>query len=292
MRHLQPLRSDDGVLFDDFVERSFSYNPIGETYSEPWVGIFHHPPNMPYFTSPAQRHENIFELPIWQESVRHLRLAIALSRYSEQSLAARLSVPTAVVYHPTGSPGLTWSPAAYLANTDKELLQIGWYLRNTRAIHQLPQLEGHRKVRLLVKAHWISGYDERVRTHWELSGKRKEIGFVVDRPYVGHEQYDELLSRNIVFMEVFDASANNVVVECIARNTPLIVNRHPAVVEYLTEDYPLFFDDLADVPQLLDDESILAAHRYLLALDKSCFSGAYFRESIRRLVGSLVSPVN
>ena len=51
-------------------------------------------------------------------------------------------------------------------------------------------------------------------------------------------RYDCLLPENVMAIELFDASANNVVVECIARNTPIIVNRHPAVVEYLTADYP------------------------------------------------------
>ena len=109
-----------------------------------------------------------------------------------------------------------------------------------------------------------------------------------DREYVAEDRYDELLSRNVVITEAFDASANNVVIECLARNTPLIVNRHPAIVEYLSADYPLFFDDIDEVPGLLRRARVLAAHRFLKALDKTRLSGDCFRESIRRALLSVL----
>ena len=58
------------------------------------------------------------------------------------------------------------------------------------------------------------------------------------------EEYDDLLSKNIIFIDLYDASANTVVVECIARKTPLLVTRLDAVIEYLGKDYPLYFDNL------------------------------------------------
>ena len=279
---LTPLLSPDGILFDDFVERSFSYDPIRRPYRQPWVGIFHHPPNMPYFTGRGERHVNMFDLPIWQESAKHLRLAIALSRYSEEGLKKLLSVPTTTVYHPTETPRRKWSEKAYLDNPEKELLQIGWYLRNTRAIHQVPALLDHRKVRLRINGQWINGCEQRVRRHWEACQQRREFGLVEERSYVPDDRYDELLSRNVVLTEVFDASANNVVIECLARNTPLIVNRHPALEEYLTTGYPLFFDDINEVPGLLHTDQVLAGHRYLRELDKTPLRGDSFRESIRQ----------
>ena len=63
--------------------------------------------------------------------------------------------------------------------------------------------------------------------------------------------------------EVLAASANNVVLECIARATPILINRHPAVVEYLGLNYPLFYDDPNEIPRLLDDKKIHEAHHYL-----------------------------
>jgi polysaccharide pyruvyl transferase WcaK-like protein len=59
---------------------------------------------------------------------------------------------------------------------------------------------------------------------------------------ISNKEYDELLSQNIVFIHLVDASTVNTVLECIARNTPIIVNKHPATIELLGSDYPLFFN--------------------------------------------------
>ncbi len=76
----------------------------------------------------------------------------------------------------------------------------------------------------------------------------------------------------IVFLDLKDASVNNTVLECIARSTPLIVNRHPAVEEYLGVDYPLFYESLDQVEELSKDISVLKAMDYLNNMDKSFLS--------------------
>ena len=58
-----------------------------------------------------------------------------------------------------------------------------------------------------------------------------------------NQKYDELLCENIVFINLVDASTVNTIIECIIRNTPIIVNRHPAAVELLGQNYPLFFEN-------------------------------------------------
>ena len=47
--------------------------------------------------------------------------------------------------------------------------------------------------------------------------------------WVDNQRYDKLLSRNLVFLDLYAASASNVVIECMRRNTPLLVNPLPAV---------------------------------------------------------------
>ena len=88
---------------------------------------------------------------------------------------------------------------------------------------------------------------------------------------------------NVVFLELLDASANNAVVECIVRNTPVVVNRHPAVEEYLGRDYPLFYDRFHQAAELLTDEQIVAAHRYLKSMDKARFQGENFARDVARI---------
>lgn len=87
--------------------------------------------------------------------------------------------------------------------------------------------------------------------------------------------YDKLLSENVVFLNLIDASACNTVVECIVRNTPLIVNRLPALEEVLGEDYPGFYetgDMFTPAALMLNEESISKVHEYLKHMDKERFT--------------------
>lgn len=98
-----------------------------------------------------------------------------------------------------------------------------------------------------------------------------------------NDEYDALLSENIVFINLVDASAINTVIECIIRNTPILVNRHPAVVELLGENYPLYYGNLDGknshyfemntqvVNLLVNTKNIKKAHKYLTKMDKSRF---------------------
>lgn len=66
-----------------------------------------------------------------------------------------------------------------------------------------------------------------------------------------NESYDELISKNIVFLDLFDSSANNIIMECISRNTPILVKKLPAIVEYLGEEYPFYFNTLEEAEEKL-----------------------------------------
>jgi hypothetical protein len=94
--------------------------------------------------------------------------------------------------------------------------------------------------------------------------------------------YDEYLSRNVVFLDLYDSSANNALVECVVRHTPLVVTRNAATEEYLGKEYPLFFESLEEAESLIETpEKILSAHRYLRSSGMAeRFSGPSFRQSM------------
>jgi hypothetical protein len=64
----------------------------------------------------------------------------------------------------------------------------------------------------------------------------------------------------------------NTVLECLVRNTPLVINRHPAVEEILGKGYPGFYDgadNLVGAMALLSDiKQISRMHTYIKGLDK------------------------
>jgi hypothetical protein len=99
--------------------------------------------------------------------------------------------------------------------------------------------------------------------------------------HLTNDEYDELLSSNIGFMNLYDASASNGVIECMARNTPLLINPLPPVVEYLGKNYPLYYQTMREAADKLSDPELLKkGYYYLKNLDKKILSMNYFLEQI------------
>lgn len=284
LQSIQHLFTDEGVIFDDFVERTFLYgrewhNDI--VYTEPWIGVVHHAPDIPTWYLGNLQLWGMIESSRWQDSLPQLKMLVAMSPQLQEWLQMRYpDIPVALIKHPTGRPAIYWTPERFAQNTDKLLLQVGWFCRNTAAIYQVPIEQPYwlRKTHLRQTVVWI-GYTEQLCQNNFRSAKYNRGLTRVLEP-TNNADYDILLSRNVVFMEVIAAAANNTVVECIARNTPIVLNRHPGPLYYLGEEYPLFYDDIAQVPELVTHETILRAHKYLKNMDKTWIRGACFADDL------------
>lgn len=100
-----------------------------------------------------------------------------------------------------------------------------------------------------------------------------------------NDAYDRLLSKNIVFLNLIDASACNTVMECLMRHTPLLVNRHPAVVEILGLNYPGYYENLQHAAEMLADRNaILAMHVHMAEQDKTPFTMETFVQELQKVV--------
>lgn len=121
---------------------------------------------------------------------------------------------------------------------------------------------------------------------------KKTVDSVSTIYYAENESYDELLSQNIVFINLIDASAVNTLIECIVRSTPIIVNYHPAVKELLGENYPLYYyPDISvqyQIESLLSKSNIIwQAHEYMKYLNKSLFDIRYFTTKLISIINEL-----
>lgn len=94
--------------------------------------------------------------------------------------------------------------------------------------------------------------------------------------------YDHLLSQNIVFLNLTDCSASNTVIECIVRNTPILINPLPAVVEVLGKSYPFYYRTMEEACEKSNDLTLIKlTHYYLRSMSKERFTGTYFLRSIQ-----------
>jgi hypothetical protein len=77
----------------------------------------------------------------------------------------------------------------------------------------------------------------------------------------------------------------------MARNTPIIINKHPAVVELLGENYPLYYQSdnyfmmNQEINELLaNPKNILNAYKYLRKIDKKIIDIQTFGDEFISLI--------
>ena len=247
---------------------------------EPFVAVFHNPPNMPDWFDFDNSPQTIFTRPQFQQSMENCAGVYVFSDYLRRWLLDHMGFPCpiSVIHHPTAPCDVRWSVARYLSVARKPLVQIGYWLRKMSSVYRV-DAPGFDKI-------WLYGGKHAFDCmHSEMLREpcAEVVTEQVDVLRLPDAQYDELLARCVALLDLYDSSCNNGVIECVARHTPLLVNNIPAVVEYLGEDYPLYFNDLEEAARKLRrSDLIVAAHEHMKRLDESgAFSGRAFVEEVR-----------
>lgn len=283
---LKQLHNPKGVLFDGFIEQNFGWyrrESVAKAiipYTTPWAGVFHNPPNMPQFFDYTASPQTVLSSVFMRESLPFCKGAFVFSGCLGEWLSERVDCPVSVLKHPTEVPKLAFSWQRYKSCKDKKVVQVGFWLRKMRAIKHL-DADGFKKIWIVPHEYARKIYEREARAIDVLDGKGRECnGDYEEWENLGAQEYDKLLAESVVFMELYDSSVNNTIIECIVRNTPVLVNPLPAVIEYLGDDYPFYFDDLTEAARKLQNESLIKrAHEYLVGLDKTPYRIEYFRQS-------------
>jgi hypothetical protein len=277
-------QSADAMVLDTMIERNFARElplAIAEQripYRQPWAGFIHTPPDVPPWQDASKTLQHISQLREWNESLPHCRGLITLSRHLRDWVSAFLpGVPVLALHHPTELVERTFDYAEYLRH-GQPVVQVGWWLRRLASIHflRVPPQRKHLliPVREELMPRFMQALDaERAQTNapplaeWDAT----------ILPRCVNAEYDALLARSVVFLDLHSAVVNNAVIECIVRRTPVLVNRLPGTVEYLGDDYPFFFETLEEAAAKASDaDLVLATHHHLRAKDLSFLSGETF----------------
>tara|TARA_R110002072_G_scaffold110139_1_gene237623 strand:- start:6305 stop:7954 length:1650 start_codon:yes stop_codon:yes gene_type:complete len=215
----------------------------GTTIREPWVGVLHQAPRTtaPHFPDLYR----LLKMPEWQASIHHCRGLYVLCEYARDFLRVwNVPVPICVLPYPVQEPQLKFSWNDYVGASTRHLVFIGEYQRDYSSFFKL-EAPGH--IKILLKTPDNAAEVDALNP----------LGTVLVRDRLPEDEYDALLASSIVFLRLFDAVAITTVMECIVRGTPIILNRAPALFEFLQEDYPLFYDTLGEATALLGDRVAL-----------------------------------
>jgi hypothetical protein len=233
-------------------------------------------------------------------------------------------VPVHALNHPMEFVSTTFTIQKFLENPNRAVVQIGAWLRNPYAIYQLPLYSSSlnlKKIALRGKEMDLyfppQGFLDQLASvciHRDSNASNSSSSFIcrdiicraasINKFCLGlynmivrqmhsvqvidslsNDEYDKLLSENIVFLNLVDCSAVNTVIECIVRGTVLIVNRLPALEEILGEDYPGFYDSLEDAAEMCKDINCLTSIAFYLSRlnkDRYCLEG--FVEQIQKII--------
>jgi len=345
--HIKHLHNESCDLYLDlYLDKTFHWDKeinkiLGVIpYKKKWMGFIHHT----FETSFSDYNcYNLLSCNEFLESLKMCQGLFVLSRYLSEKLINELAyldihVPVYDLIHPTEIYVPKFSIDKFLENKNKQLIQIGGWLRNIYSFYKLTlprNLKMHigfligdksKKAlathdvtlgKVVLKGKHMDNYyplpsfleslhqslitnnsqntvlpyishnisqnvstapscdlmEKRITNNWykhmysDVSTMVKSVNVIT---YLTNNEYDNLLTCNIVFVNLVDASAVNTVIECIVRYTPIIVNKHPAVVELLGDDYPLYF------PHEPDNYTLINKHVNLLLKDSSNIKKAHY----------------
>jgi hypothetical protein len=240
------LHTPDGVRFVSAVEDELFVK--GQHYTgpitEPWVGFIHQMPRQ-HLNFPDL--ERLTRMDDWKESLAYCCGLWTLTDYQKNFLLDNdVPVPVAKVYYPMDTPGELFSFEKFLRNPRRRLLFIGEFLRNYQPFFDLV----------------APGFEKSMLRSGDVDSHMRKLKIAendsVSSLYnVDDHAYDQLLTENIVFLNLFDAGAVTTVVECVVRGTPILVNKVGGLSEYLGEDYPLYYETLEEATAKLRDLDLL-----------------------------------
>jgi len=288
MRALKSIHNENGVYFHGFLEDLFcwrkeDYEKRGVLpFKKNWCGFLHNPASIPnrhpdWFCGELYAGKQIVKTDAFKYSLDSCLGLWTLSESHAEFLRESTGKTVSSLIHPSEIPDLQFDFDKFKSNENKRIINVGYWLRKINAINVLPvPRDSYTKTRVLPFDKGTQAHDffkqlkadefkneAWLRSAWGIYGT-DQYNHVEEFNKIPNEDYDRLFVDNIAFLSMYDSSANNAVIESMARCTPLLINRIPPVEEYLGAEYPFYFDTLEDAAfKAMDLDLIKKTSEYL-----------------------------
>lgn len=311
-------------IIDTYIDKTFHWNKEFYQskgiipYKKSWIGFIHHT------YSDYNNSYNCLELfkdKTFIESLKSCRCLIVMTEYLTEQVKSSLkeigvnNVDVTTIIHPTENTDMMFNWNSFMGNEKRMVVQVGNWLRDVFGIYRvsLPDtsiisskaiLKNRNSENYFPPDNLMSMLLDELNpqetrlsidicrnsfTNLHMKGLYNCIldmeNSVEVLSYLENTEYDKLLSENIVFLNLVDASACNTLVECITRNTPIIINPIPAVVELLGPSYPLYYNTYNEVTKILENPQLIQqAHEYLKQMNKTSYDINTFISSLTSVI--------
>lgn len=281
------------IILLDIVEKYFLWEKKEKVIDEEWVGIIHIVPNTPNYLKNIQI-ENLLLNKYFIESLKYCKGIIVLSNYLLNYLKYKIpNVKLKHIKHPTNMNECNkFDIEVFIKKiyTNKiKIVQLGSQLRYLSTIY---------KIKSKYKKIWLSGRkDTEPLFHW-LNKECSVFDIAITDEernnvnlYYTHDfnEYDNIILNNIIIIHLINASANNAILELMYLNIPFFVNKLDAVIEYIGSDYPLYFNSLNEIEEIINNKELLIKKmkegtEYLKKIKKHDISMNYFNSEMLKFI--------
>ena len=272
LKSLNKVSGVNGVRLECFLDKNFCWiNSRKEIIQEDWVGILHNPIEAPQWYLGQVRNKQITKSPLFIKSLENCKGLYVFSDHEKKILFEHINkfkqdIKINVLRHPVSKSESNWSIENF--NSDKKIIHVGWWLRDIQSFYRLET--NIRKIRIKLN----NSIESKINQIFKLNSDS-----VIEIDNLDENEYDEILCNSVVFINLIDSVVNNTVLECIERNTPILINRNPSVEEYIGKDYPLFYEDISDVKNLMTESKLIEANLHLKKINLSRDLGKQIQQS-------------
>lgn len=272
------------VIFDAYVDRTFLWGPSSDIaeYDAPWVGIIHHHPRDPSVvlstasattllatnSTPAEFANRLFTKDTFKNSLKHCKGLFVFSDQMKDWLQKKPEIKDLVAINVLRIPAITptqqFNLAKFQKNASRKIIQIGVHLRNVTSIYSMDKLVLVRRA--------ILPYNDRIKHELKTRAVPESAKTKVQKiKNTSNRDYDQFLTQNIVYLDMLLCTGDQVISDCIARATPLLINKSAGAQEYLGPDYPFYYETIDEaISKANNMDFITKTHKYLKAWATKC----------------------
>lgn len=292
-KHFHDENAD--IMLDSMIEHTFKVGRHKEMdfrcfphMKQKWVSIFHSPCTSLGATASGWE-QNILTLYAnehYRAFMENCIGMITLSKnYALKTKAAfealDIDTPIGFVHHPSAECSVKFE----MKNFRRQVIHTGFWMRNFDSFYRLKTK--HKKI--LLQGPGSYGEEEYYLSKKDLQTRHLQNCDHLKKSYLPNDEYDKIMSESVVFLDLHDAVANNVVVECISRQTPLLINPLDSVVEYLGKDYPFYYYSLDEAAEKLEDDNLIQETSEYLQSRQSLVDKSKFVKDLGRILNQFIN---